>query len=181
MSTDALDQALDDIVETLPKKKFSGKKLIILVAAVLLLLGIGGAAAYFFLFSGGEEVEEEMMEEGMMSEDEAVVPEADFSTPGVFMSIPDILVNLNTGDRRQRFLQMTVSLELATPEDQIEVERVLPRLLDAFQVYLRELREEDLEGSAGLYRVKEELLRRVNQSVAPIVVRDVLLEEMIIQ
>ena len=39
------------------------------------------------------------------------------------------------------------------------IEAVMPRIVDNFQIYLRELRLEDLRGSAGIYRLREELLR----------------------
>jgi len=57
----------------------------------------------------------------------------------------------------------------------------MPRVVDQFQGYLRELRIDDLKGSAGVIRLKEELLRRINVATAPYHVRDVLLKEMIIQ
>ena len=57
----------------------------------------------------------------------------------------------------------------------------MPRVIDQFQSYLRELRVEDVRGSAGVMRLKEELLRRANLAVAPTPVRDVLLKEMIVQ
>ena len=58
---------------------------------------------------------------------------------------------------------------------------VLPRIVDNFQVYLRELRIEDLQGSAGLQRLREELLLRVNASTKTAKVRDVLFKEMLVQ
>jgi flagellar FliL protein len=54
-------------------------------------------------------------------------------------------------------------------------------VLDAFQIYLRELRPEDLEGSAGILRVKEELLRRINLAIQPPLATDILFKEVIIQ
>ena len=45
-----------------------------------------------------------------------------------------------------------------------QITPIMPRVMDAFQTYLRELRPSDLDGSAGLYRLKEELTRRVNAS-----------------
>ena len=57
----------------------------------------------------------------------------------------------------------------------------MPRVVDQFQGYLRELRIDDLHGSAGVVRLKEELLRRITVAAAPFPVRDVLLKEMIIQ
>ena len=74
-----------------------------------------------------------------------------------------------------------MALELEKIDAKASVEPVLPRIIDQFQTYLRELRAEDLRGSAGVMRLKEELLRRVNLAVAPTPVRDVLLKEMIVQ
>jgi len=57
----------------------------------------------------------------------------------------------------------------------------LPRVTDIFQTYLRELRPSDLNGSAGLFRLKEELTRRVNAAVAPVKVSAVLFKEIVVQ
>ena len=46
---------------------------------------------------------------------------------------------------------------------------------------LRELRPSDLDGSAGLYRLKEELTRRVNVAIAPSRINAVLFKEIIVQ
>jgi flagellar FliL protein len=53
--------------------------------------------------------------------------------------------------------------------------------VDAFQVYLRELRKSDLEGSAGIYRLKEELQRRVNVAIYPAQVESILFKEILVQ
>ena len=95
--------------------------------------------------------------------------------------MPDILVNLRTDTARPTFLKLTVSLEIEKPEDRAEIDRLLPRVIDTFQVYLRELRAEQLQGSAGLFRLREELLARVNAAVRPTRVNDVLFKEMLVQ
>lgn len=46
---------------------------------------------------------------------------------------------------------------------------------------MRELRPSDLDGSAGMYRLKEELLRRVNMTVYPAKVDAVLFKELLVQ
>ena len=92
-----------------------------------------------------------------------------------------MLVNLSTSGRSTSFLKIVVSLELASEEDKQTLESALPRIIDNFQVYLRELRVEDLRGSAGLYRLREELLFRVNAAVSPARVTDVLFKEMLVQ
>ncbi|MBZ0325118.1 MAG: flagellar basal body-associated FliL family protein, partial [Alphaproteobacteria bacterium] len=90
-------------------------------------------------------------------------------------------VNLNSQSRKPVFLKMSISLELAGESDAARVRQVLPRVIDNFQTYLRELRTEDLQGSAGLYRLREELLVRVNHAAEPAKVRDVLFREMLVQ
>jgi flagellar FliL protein len=98
-----------------------------------------------------------------------------------FFEIPDIIVNLNTSGRKSAFLKIKISLEIADPADIDVINQMLPRIVDNFQVYLRELRIADLQGSAGMYRLHEELLRRVNIAVRPAKVRDVLFKEMLVQ
>lgn len=145
-----------------PKSKL---KLIIIVVGVLVLLG-GGAASYFFLF-------------GKKDEHHA---EAPAPKPPSFVDVPELLVNLvgNPGDRVQ-YLKVKVVLEVKE-EKQIEaIKPTLPRVSDIFQTYLRELRPSDLNGSAGLFRLKEELTKRVNVALAPNQVNAVLFKEFVVQ
>ena len=78
-------------------------------------------------------------------------------------------------------MKLSISLELDDETQQAGATALMPRLVDQFQSYLRELRLEDLKGSDGVLRLKEELLRRVNAAGAPYKVRDVLLKQMIVQ
>jgi flagellar FliL protein len=57
----------------------------------------------------------------------------------------------------------------------------MPRVTDIFQTYLRELRPADLTGSAGLFRLREELTRRVNVTIAPQQINAVLFKEIVVQ
>jgi flagellar FliL protein len=107
--------------------------------------------------------------------------EAELAAPPVFYALPDLLVSLNTGERRSTFLRVTISLQLQNADDQPRIERLLPRLIDYCQVYLRELRLDELRGSAGTTRLREELLRRIGAAVAPVQVTDVLFGEIFVQ
>ena len=98
-----------------------------------------------------------------------------------FVEVPEIIANLNAGARRTAFVKLHARLELAKAEDEVAVKAVMPRLLDMFQTYLREMRPEELRGSAGTYRLREELLARANVATAPARVNDVLFTEMLIQ
>lgn len=161
-------------VEARQKGGMNGKKLILFIVLPILLLLIGGAGVYFsgladsLLGKGEEEHAEEVVED---------VPIG----PAVFYDLPEMLINLTSGGRRANFLKISVSLELQSEADVAQVEAVLPRIRDNFQVYLRELRIEDLQGSAGLQRLREELLLRVNAAARPAVIQDVLFKEMLVQ
>jgi flagellar protein FliL len=148
---------------TAPKSKLK----LIIIAAVAVLVIAGGGASWFFFFRGhGEEVH----------------AEAPVAKPPVFIDVPDMLVNLlGAPGERVQYLKMKVVLEVKE-EKQVEVIKpTMPRVTDIFQTYLRELRPSDLSGSAGLFRLKEELTRRVNAAVSPGQVNAVLFKEVIIQ
>jgi len=180
---DVGDEDLDDLDEEGEGSSGGGKKKLILLILLPLLLVIGGTTGAYFAglldpviaMIVGEEaaVEGEAAGDG---EDAAGVPKV-----GVFYDLPELLVNLNTGGRKSSFLKIRVALELQKQEDVPVIEAVMPRIIDNFQVYLRELRIEDLKGSMGVYRLKEELLTRVNAAVAPAKVNDVLFKEMLVQ
>jgi flagellar FliL protein len=155
------------------KKLLGNKKLLIIVgAALLLILGGGGAALYFFVFSGNNEP----------AKTASNGPEFPATPPQiVYSDIPDLIVNIQSADGTPVYLKLSLSLELYSPEEKTGIQVMIPRIVDQFQGYLRELRTDDLKGSAGIMRVKEELLRRTNVAAAPYKVRDVLLKEMIIQ
>jgi flagellar FliL protein len=161
------DDAPDDEAEApaaTPKKKIS-LKLIIIAATGLLVLGGGGAAAYLFL--------------GSASHDKPA--QADMK-PAIFVDLPDVLVNLsNASADRTQYLKVKIVLELPDPSVVAQIQPLMPRVMDAFQTYLRELRPTDLDGSAGLYRLKEELTRRVNAAVAPNRITAVLFKEIVVQ
>ncbi len=99
-----------------------------------------------------------------------------------FLEIPNMIVNLSAdGGGDSRYLRLSVQLELESQSDLMAVEAVMPRVVDQFQTYLRELRVKDLRGSQGIYRLQMELLSRVNAAAYPIEVKDVLFQEILIQ
>ena len=166
-------------VEAKPKKKgLAGKKLILILAPIVLLAG--GAAGAFFTgaLDGLLGKTEPAMADGARGEGEYAEEDR---AEAVFFDLPEMLVNLNSDGRNQSFLKLSVSLELRGKADVKTMETVLPRVVDKFQVYLRELRIEDLSGSAGMQRLREELLLRVNSAVRRGTVKDVLFKEMLVQ
>ena len=155
------------------------KKLVLFIILPVLIV-IGAIAGVFF--SGILSKKEPPKQEANAEEPAPIQKSAPKQT--VFFDMPDLIVNLNTGTgatRRTNFLKISVSLELENPGDIEVVTQNMPRIIDNFQIYLRELRIDDLQGSAGLYRLREELLRRVNLAARPARVKDVLFKEMLVQ
>jgi flagellar protein FliL len=146
-----------------PKSKF---KLIVIIVGALFLLGAGAATWFFFFRHPSDEMH----------------AEAPPPKPPVFVEVPDMLVNLVTGPgERVQYLKVKVVLEVKEEKLIEDIKPTMPRVTDIFQTYLRELRPSDLNGSAGLFRLKEELTRRVNVAVAPIKVSAVLFKEIVVQ
>ncbi|MGI9416247.1 MAG: flagellar basal body-associated FliL family protein [Geminicoccaceae bacterium] len=153
------------------------KLIIMIVVPVLLLVG-GGAGAYFMGVFSSEEAGEAMAEEapppGEM--EPPVMPE-----DVVFVDLPDLLLNLNVTGKRLRFLKVVTSLEVASEEMAEIVRQMTPRILDNLHLYFRSVAPEELAGPDGVYRIKEDLLVRINDTIQPAMVRDVLVKEMLVQ
>lgn len=142
------------------------KKLLIFGGAAAAVVLVAGAGLYLFLSSAQQTAPEHV----------AAVEET------FIFNLPPMMVNLNSeGDEPEAFMRVTIALEVASEEVMHEIQPSLAKVIDAFQVYLRELRRSDLEGSAGIYRLKEELLRRVNVAIYPSRVESILFKELLVQ
>jgi flagellar FliL protein len=154
-----------DASEALPGPK-SKLKLIIAVVGVLSVVGTGAATWFVFFRHGGEEMH----------------AEAPPPKPPVFLDVPEMLVNLvGAPGERVQYLKVKAVLEVKEEKQLEAIKPSMPRVTDLFQTYLRELRPTDLNGSAGLFRLKEELTKRVNAAVSPVPVSAVLFREIVVQ
>ncbi|MDP3410535.1 flagellar basal body-associated protein FliL [Bosea sp. (in: a-proteobacteria)] len=157
--------------EAAPAAGGGKKKLIIIVAGVVLLAGAGGGGWFFFLKKPSAE---------QIAAAEAA---KNVKKPVAFIEMKDMLIGITAGPQQERapIIKIKVVLETADAKVSDDIKPLLPRVEDAFQVFMRELRPSDLEGSAGMYRLKEELLRRVNVTVFPAKVDAVLFKELLVQ
>lgn len=146
------------------KKKLPIKLIGMAAAGVLVLIGAGTAGYKYFSAPAQHTMKKEA------------------AKPAVFVDLPDVLVNLsNSGNDRTQYLKVKITLELPNQSLVDKIKPLMPRVMDTFQTYLRELRPTDLDGSAGLYRLKEALTRRVNAAVAPSHITAVLFKEIVVQ
>src|SRR6185369_11260877 len=158
------------------KKKFSGKKLVLFIILPVLLLGGGGAAAYFLLLK-----KDPAAEEHAAGAEDGKTEEAS-GEPQVYVSLEHPLqVNLVSTGKRTSYLNLDLWLAVKNEEDSKKLEAVMPKVIDQFQVYLRSLRIDDLQGSDGVQRMRDELLMRAKAAAKPVEVEDVLIKSMLAQ
>ncbi|MGE0221855.1 MAG: flagellar basal body-associated FliL family protein [Acetobacteraceae bacterium] len=154
-----------------PGKKSGGKLKLILLAIPILLIAAGAG----LWFSG---ILPKMlgMQKEVAHEDAPPKP-----VPPSYIDLPELIANLNGNPQRPNYIKLVARLEVPKPEDVEKVRAVLPRLQDMMQTYMREMRPDELRGSAGTYRLREELIARANVAAAPAKVSDVLFIQMLIQ
>jgi flagellar FliL protein len=182
-SPELVEEAADGAKALAPKSK---KKLIVLGAAAGVLLLGGGGAAMMFTGAKAEAASDSQGWEGQgdagngngkASGDHGGASEAG----GSFVDVPAMVVNLRSPDGASRFLKihfMIVPGASGTPET---LKARLPLILDAYQPFLRELRPEDLAGSAAVFRIKEEMLVRATGVAGPGMVKDILIQDLVQQ
>jgi flagellar FliL protein len=154
--------------------KGGGKKKLILLAVPVLLVGLGAGLWFSGILGGGGERAEAAAPEAAGTQAAAPVAPS-------FVDLPEIVSNLNAPGRRASFVRLRAKLEVARPEDAAAVTAAMPRLLDLFATYLREVRPEELRGSAGSHRLRQELIARASIAAAPARVTDVLFMEILVQ
>ena len=166
-----VNESEEDFLEEEPKK---GKKsALFAIIAVLAIAGVGAGLHFSGMLGGGEKPEKE---EVLKKEKEMKAP-----PKTVFYELPQFLINLNSSSNRVSFLKISVTLELRDQAAAAIVDENKPRIMDAFNTYLRGLRPSDLAGSAGIYRLREELMTRLNNTIETDLVKDILFSEILVQ
>ncbi|MBW4330454.1 flagellar basal body-associated FliL family protein [Stakelama sp. CBK3Z-3] len=173
MSEDKADISADAAEETAAPKK-GKKKLFIIAAGALALVGGVGGGAYAFL--GGDPAEASDSGHGAEAGDHGGGEGTE-----TFVDVPAMMVNLRSTDGSAHFLKVHFMLVPGPAGNADAIEAKLPLLLDSYQPFLRELRPEDLNGSAAVFRVKEELLLRADDVLGHGQVKDILIQDMIQQ
>lgn len=156
--------APDIVINKLSTKK---KIIIAIIATIIILSSIG---AYFFIKHHKEQVQN--------TENEQKLKDANQE---LFHDMDEMIVNLNSDSKNPSFMKLTITLDVEGKDNLDAVVKLIPRIKDVFQVYLRELRPSDMQGSIGLYKLREELLLRINKIVSPAIVKDILFKEVLIQ
>ncbi|HEY6433204.1 MAG TPA: flagellar basal body-associated FliL family protein [Acetobacteraceae bacterium] len=159
------EAAANQLTEELSAKPAAGRRKLLLLLAVPAALAAAGAGGWF---------------SGILPKLLGMNQHADKPQP-VFVDLPEMVANLNSDPRRPRYVKLKAQIQIPGRQDLPAVTAGMSRLQDLFQTYLREMRPEDLQGSAGTYRLRQELIARANVALAPVKVQDVLFVEVLIQ
>ena len=100
---------------------------------------------------------------------------------GTFYDVPAITANLLSQANKHVYLVINIVLEMKNETDRPKLDQIIPIVLDAFLTYLVQLTPANLQGSEGLYRLKQELLARAQAVCFPVEINDVLIKEMLVK
>jgi len=178
MAAPKKEAAEDDAAESPPPKAGGGRKKLLLLAVPLLLGGIGAG----LWFSGvlpralGLTKQKDPATLALEAAEAAIA-----ASKPIYVDFPEMIANLNAGPRKQAFIKMKGKIEISKIDDGPALNAAMPRIVDLFQTYLREMSPDELRGAAGTYRLREELISRAGIAAAPAKIIDVLFSEMLIQ
>lgn len=159
---------MTNAAEPLELSRRKGISPVILGLGLALALGGGGFYATF---------------SGMVSSDSLMRGSGDAPAStlpaGAFAYVPIEPITINLGPRGQaRHLRFAAQLEVP-PADVDEVSRLMPRVLDVLNIYLRALETHELEEPAALIRLRAQMLRRLQVVTGPGRVNDLLITEFV--
>jgi flagellar FliL protein len=163
-----IEDSTEESTDPETAKPAGSKRKLIMMAAPILLLGVGAG----LWFTGTLP--------RLLGMDHAAQEAAKPLTP-IYIDLPEMIANLNGNPQRPSYVKISARVEVLKADDAEKVKAALPKLQDLFLTYIREMRPEELRGSAGTYRLREELLARANLAATPARVTDVLFTQMLIQ
>lgn len=158
--------------EQKPDPSIANKKKKLIVALVVLLVVVAAGIFGFLKIQQKKAADQEA---------EAHKAASEANNELIYLELEDMIVNLNTQGKGVSFLKLKITLELEGKENQEAITKYTPKVKDALQLYLRELKPEDMQGSVGLYRLKDELLLRINKIIYPAHVNDILFKDILVQ
>jgi len=157
------------------EEKGGGKKKLLFLLLLVLIVAVGGGAAYKFLVLDKKAAEtKEKQAERIIEEIKAT------ENVGVMFDLGTFVVNLADPDI-ERYLKVSIVLELKDQKVQQEAQKRLPQIKDAITTLLLTKRSSDIRTPEGIEFLKEEIAKRVNAILPLGGVKNVYFTEFIIQ
>ena len=173
---------IDDIEDVVggPKRP----KILIILAVLVLLAALGGGGYYAYTTFFQKPAAEEEKKAGDSGEeaDEALKNEEAPPQPGLGIMVPmrPFIVNL-AQSKGKRFLKVSVTLELSSPEVNVEINENMQKITDSILILLSSKTFEDVYSVQGKFKLKDEVTTRVNRFLVLGHVKDAYFTEFVIQ
>ena len=153
------------------EKKKKIKKILLIVVPILIII-IGGACFYFFILKAPKPTEQVEIKQ----------PNAKEAVPldnNTYLDINPITLSLASTDpgAKKEYLRIDLTIRLGTEEESVAVLAKMPIIKDSLITFLGSLRSTDFNSSSSTLYLKEEISRRINKIAAPIVIKEVLFQE----
>jgi flagellar FliL protein len=151
-------------------------KLVLILIGVMFVLILGMGGGMFMMWSKLSVISAH-----------TVVPETDKNAEkakpeqaGKVVALDTFIVNL-ADEGGQRYLRISMQLELSDKELEKEVEKRLPKIRHSIHMILPSKKSEDIRTSEGKTKVRDELIAAINESLATGTVKGLYFTEFVIQ
>ncbi len=151
-----------------------GKKKLILIALIILIAAGGGLAYKFFVLDKKEAKSKEQQAQKVIEEIKAT------ENVGVMFDLGTFIVNLADKDI-ERYLKVSIVIELKDQKVQQEAQQRLPEIKDAITTLLLTKHAAELRTPEGIEFLKEEIAKRINAILPLGGVKNVYFTDFIIQ
>ncbi len=158
------------------QKGGGGKKKLIFLLLLVLILGIAGGLAYKFLVLDKKKAAESQEKQAQKIIEEIKATE----NVGIMFDLGTFVVNLADRDV-DRYLKVSIVLELKDQKVQQEAQKRLPEIKDAITTLLLTKKSSDIRTPEGIEFLKDEIAKRVNAILPLGGVKNVYFTDFIIQ
>lgn len=165
--TEAPDDGNNESGKADKKKKI---KKILLITTPIIIAIIG--AVYFFFFVIKAPKHDNGQEVHQSKEKEKVALESN-----TYLDVDPITVGLTASGSKKEYLRLDLSLRLNSEAESTAILTKMPIIKDTLITFLRSLRSTDFNSSSSAIYLKEEISKRINKITAPIVIKEVLFQE----
>ncbi len=148
-------------------RSVKGKRLFIIIGSVIAVALLVALYLYF-------------REPSNVSSSQKISEAPTSSANSYFFEIPEITTNLAPINDKESWIKFGITLQLENSKDQAVLDKKIPMIKDSIIVFLREIRASDLSSSGGSMMLKTELLKRVNKIMYPIILKDILFREILL-
>ncbi len=146
--------------------------------AIGLLLAVIGAGGGFYAALSGQLFPPDSHKSNVTASADGLNREVRPMPDVAYVPIEPLVISLGNG-MTGRHLRFRAEIEVI-PAYRTEVERLMPRIVDVLNSYLRALELEDLTNSAALLRLRSQMLRRIQVVTGGDRINDLLIIEFVL-